>query len=90
MAHKQTQLITLHSYDFSDNIHAIKVDITKYPRLLEYRIPLQADDDLDSLDNHLKIEGESRPYEVRQVENKFVPVVKELSLKTHFVFLSLY
>ena len=32
--------------------------------MLEYRIPLHADDALDSLDDHLKIEGESRPYEV--------------------------
>ena len=29
-----------------------------------YRIPLQADDALDSLDKHLKIKGESRLYEV--------------------------
>ena len=29
--------------------------------MLEYRIPLQEDDALDSLDDHLKIEGEYRP-----------------------------
>ena len=34
--------------------------------MLEYLIQLQADDALDSLDDYLKIEGESRPYEVRQ------------------------
>ena len=33
--------------------------------LLEYHIPLQVDDALDSLDDHLKIEVKSRPYEVR-------------------------
>ena len=33
----------------------------------EYRIPLQADDALDSLYDHLKIEGESHPYEVRYI-----------------------
>ena len=32
--------------------------------LLQYRIPLQADDAMDSLDDHLKIEGESCLYEV--------------------------
>ena len=34
--------------------------LNKYPWLLEYRIPLQANDALDSLDDHLKIEGQSR------------------------------
>ena len=33
---------------------------------LKYRIPLQSDDALDSLDDHLKMEGESRPYEVNK------------------------
>ena len=33
--------------------------------MLEYRILLQADDALDSLDDLLKIEGESRPYDFR-------------------------
>ena len=31
---------------------------------LEYRIPLHVDDALDSLDDYLKIEGESRPVNV--------------------------
>ena len=30
-------------------------------------MPLQADDAMDSLDNHLKIKGESRSYEVSYV-----------------------
>ena len=33
--------------------------LTYYPWVLEYHIPLQADNALDSLDDHLKIEGES-------------------------------
>ena len=32
--------------------------------LLEYCFPLQADNDLDALDENWKIEGESYPYEV--------------------------
>ena len=35
--------------------------------MLEYRIPLQADYALDSVDDHLKFEGESRHYEVRLI-----------------------
>ena len=37
---------------------------TKYPWVLKYHIPLHVDDAVDSLDDHLKIEGESRPYEI--------------------------
>ena len=37
------------------------MDVIQYPWVLEYRIPLQADGALDSLDDHLKIEGKSRP-----------------------------
>ena len=38
-----------------------------FPNILgeEIRIPLHVDDSLDSLDDHLKTEGEYRPYEVR-------------------------
>ena len=43
---------------------SIESYLTFYPWGLEYRIPLQADDALDFLDDHLN-EGESRPYEVR-------------------------
>ena len=32
--------------------------------VLEYRIPLQADGALDSLEDHLKTDGEPRSYEV--------------------------
>ena len=35
--------------------------------MLKYRISLYTDDALDSLDTHLKIEGESRLYETNRV-----------------------
>ena len=34
--------------------------------VIEYRIPLHTDDSQDYLDDNLRIEGESRSYEVRQ------------------------
>ena len=39
--------------------------LTYYHWVLEYHSSLQANDALDSLNDHLKIEGESCPYEVR-------------------------
>ena len=39
--------------------------LSSYPLVLEYSIQLQADDALDSLNDKLKNEGESRHYEVR-------------------------
>ena len=61
MVNKLAKHITMHRYDFSDKSRAIKGLIVLYPWVLEYRITLHANDALDSLDDHLKIEGEPPP-----------------------------
>ena len=48
----------------------------------EYRIQLQTDDDIASLDDHIKIEGESCPYKLRG-KVRYVHSVRETDIHTH-------
>ena len=46
--------------------------------VLEYRIPLQVDDALNSLDDHLKIEEESQPLQGRVTQKLCIIIRKKV------------
>ena len=53
----------------------------------EYRIQLQTDDDIASLDDHLKIEGESCPYKLQGKVSMFiVHAVRETDIHMYNVY----
>ena len=63
MASKQVQLITMHSYDFSDKGRPFKQLVVCWMLLnllslsVKARILFQVNDHIDSLDDHFEIKG---------------------------------
>ena len=51
----------------------------------KYRVQLQTDDDIASLDDHLKIEGESCPYKLRG-KVRYVHAVRETDIHMYNVY----